>query len=275
VRAFVVPDLHGQTELMLGLLRAAGIATPDGLRTEETAADTVISVGDLINGVMADWSNDEDILKRADGLVDLIVLGNHEHPYYGGLPFSGFSPSPAVRSALYAWELTGRVVHEVVIGDTLITHAGVHAKFRFGTAVEAAAAIEDVWDNYESYATVRMSGPQYTRNRDFGFVKPNGKQYALPMGSLVDGMSEKRGGWLGYGGVLWSDWSEPKNTAFSQVLGHTPVETGPVLIQHLKSEKFTLNLDTGAKGGKSPVGVWLDADGEIIDFVEVPDGESD
>jgi len=271
MRAFIVPDLHGRTDLMLGLLRAAGVATPDGRRAQETERDTVISVGDLINGAMSSWDDDERTLREADGLIDLVVIGNHEHPYYGGVPFSGFSPSPAVRSALNSWERAGKMIRQAVIGDTLVTHAGVHSKFRFETALGAAAAIEDAWDNYERYAAVKLGGVVYTRNRDFTFTKPsNGKQYTLPMASLVDGMPEKRGGWLRYGGVLWSDWSEPKNTSFSQVCGHTPVETGPVLVQHLKSEKFTVNIDTGAKSGKGPVGVWLDGDGEIIDFVETP-----
>jgi hypothetical protein len=272
MRAFVVPDLHGQTELMLALLRAAGVADENGARTEETAGDTVVSVGDLVNASKGTWTEDERILAAADGLVDLVVMGNHEHPYYGGLPFGGFSPTPPVRAALNAWEREGRVAHEVLIGDTLITHAGVHALFNFETAEEAARAIEDVWDNYERYASVKMTSVVYTRNQVFTFEDEKGKPYVLPKASLVDGLPHRRGGWLDYGGHLWSDWSEPKNARFSQVVGHTQVPEGPVLVQYLQSEKFTLNLDTGAKKGNPPVGVWLGADGEVIDFVEVAAG---
>ena len=43
----------------------------------------------------------------------------------------------------------------------------------------------------------------------------------------------------------------------------------------MKSETYTLNLDAGAKSGLKPYGVWLDGDsGDIIDFVEGPDGKA-
>ena len=131
----MLPDLHGRAPAMLALLRAAGVIDADGRRLTE---DLVVQVGDLINGTMMDWDADTEILKKAEGLVDFWVLGNHDAAYdYPHLSFQGFAPSPSVRSGINRWLGSGRLVPAVVVGDTLITHAGVHEDFDFGTARDA------------------------------------------------------------------------------------------------------------------------------------------
>jgi len=271
VRVLVLPDLHGRPDALAALLRAAGVTDDRGARAP--GDDLVVQLGDLINGTMADWDNDERILRDAEGLIDFWCLGNHDAAYdYPHLAFNGFAPTPAVRSGINRWLGSGKLVPAIVIGDTLISHAGVHEQFAFETAKDAADAIEDVWARYHEYAHVRMTGAPHYSDDAFRF-RAHGNEVSLPKALLLDGLPKSRGGWSPLGGILWADWAEPKNTRFSQVVGHTSMADGPVLTQYLQTERFTLNIDAGAKKGLSPYGVWLDSDGGIIDFVEIEEAE--
>jgi hypothetical protein len=57
-----------------------------------------------------------------------------------------------------------------------------------------------------------------------------------------------RGGFAPNGGILWSDWEEPRWLGFSQIHGHS---IGPIDIRRAKdgSGEWALRLDTG--GGKN------------------------
>jgi hypothetical protein len=270
VRYFVLPDLHGQGDSLVGLLRAAGLADELGEPTGREDV-TVISLGDLINGTMPDWDADADILRRAEPLVDVWIAGNHDAVYMLDLhhiAFGGFSPNPAVATAVARWTRSGRVAPCARIGNTLLSHAGVGAAFDFATAADAQLAIERVWAEPLDYIEARMQSSTYVRSRDLTFADGRGGERTVPAGMLLDGITADRGGNKPHGGILWADWSEPKNENFSQVLGHTRNPDGPVLVQRLRAGTFTVNLDTGGGKGNEPVGLWLDEDGEIVDFVD-------
>ena len=259
--------MHGNVPALDALLRAAGVMDEGGERLDGDF--TVVSIGDLVDGRMKTQDQDEAILKRADSLVDFIVMGNHEWPFFGGMHFNHYHPAPPVRSMLNGYAMRGALGVTFRVGDTLLTHAGVAREYDFATAEEAQAAVEDAWNNLDVYSINRMTGYQHLREHSFQFGEGD-RQYDMPKGQLVAGIPYVRQGQDRPGGVLWSDWNEPKNTNFNQVLGHTPVPEGPALTQYMQGETYTLNIDTGAKGGGVVPAVWLDGEtGEIIDFVEV------
>lgn len=268
MRYFVVPDLHGDGDALVSLLRAAGLS--DDLGEPVGREDVmVISVGDLISGTARDWDADEDILRRAEPLVDVWIAGNHDAVYLLGFPhldFNGFSPNPNIAAAVARWAKTGRVAPCARVGGTLISHAGVGRDFDFATAQEAQDAIERVWADPHDYIETRVRSARYVPGRVLTFGSGD-RAREVPAGMLLDGITDSRGGRAPYGGILWADWDEPKNPRFSQVVGHTAIAGGPVLAQRLRDGTFAVNIDTGVGKGGSPVGVWLDGEGEIIDFV--------
>jgi len=271
VRVFVLPDLHGRSAFLTGLLRNAGIVDADGERVLGPDEVTVVSIGDIVDGSRRTVERDREMVRVMDGLVDFLVLGNHEWPFFGGTPFGGFVPDPDVRSALFGMQAQGRLVPAMTVGDTLLTHAGVERPFDFATAEEARDAVQEVFDNQDSLITFRIHSTQFSPVT-FGFER-GGQKWRISQGMLLGGVPSARGGPDQFGGVLWSDWDTPRNANFSQVLGHTPQADGPVLVQRMKSETYTINLDAGAKSKLTPYGVWLDGDGDIIDFVEGPHGK--
>jgi Calcineurin-like phosphoesterase len=256
---FVIPDLHGRPEMLRSLLRSVGLIDAFGQRIDPGIS--VVSIGDLCNGVLKSIDGDEQSLLLAQDWIDLFILGNHEAGYlFPNLGFNGFVSSPPLQSLYRSLHRKGKIVPAVLIGETLLTHAGVQEYYAFKDAVEAYENIMDVWDRYE----------ELRNDWDQKFDFDDGKTQ-IPKALLLDGISAARGGSAPMGGILWSDWrKETKNTNFSQVVGHTPIAIGPVLHTYgIDEDIFHLNIDCGAKSDLSPVGVWLDARGRIVEFVTI------
>ncbi len=123
----------------------------------------------MINGTMMDWDNDERIMREAEELVDWWVMGNHDICYHYNIIFNGFSPNPAVRSGVNRWMGRGKMVPCIAIGDTLLTHAGVHENYNFVHANEAFDAIMDVWENYNQLTYLNADGSSGYSQRDEAF----------------------------------------------------------------------------------------------------------
>jgi hypothetical protein len=262
--AFVFGDMHGRWDCLEALLQEAGILDNHGQRISD---DMVISIGDLINATVMDVNNDEEILRRSEGVVDYWILGNHEACYsYPHLAFNGFSPNPVIKTLYFEWLHKGKLVPAVSIANTLLTHAGVNKVFDFGSAEDAFDAIWDLWINYYEYANPIVGGSTSLSSDLWWGMSPS---------TLLDGIGSIRGGRSQIGGILWDDWSQPKNTRFSQIVGHTPHKEGPVLHRYLGSNVFTLNIDTAAKRGLSPWGVWVNSSGEIEDFVSIKENHEE
>lgn len=266
MRTFVVPDIHGRPDSLEALLLHAGVITEDGTRIRELEFECsgvfepfqVISIGDLLNATLSDVNGDEACLLKSHWF-DKLILGNHESGYvFENMGFNGYYPAPHLRDQYNQYVQSGHVVPSMLVGDTLLTHAGVHAFFEFGTALEAHVMIQDVWANYR----------EYSANWDEKFYFSDNIE--IPKALLLDAVSSKRGGGVPFGGILWADWAEPKNASFSQVMGHTPIKAGPVLTTYYGEDIFHLNIDCGAKKGLTPWGVWLDSDGRIDHVVTVP-----
>src|SRR5262245_16986882 len=98
---FIFGDAHSNWRSIMGLLAQEGIVDA---RWENKIRDnvTVVSIGDLINGVMG--SRDEDLrcLRMVGKVIDLLILGNHESPYFGFTAFNGFFMYPEVQEKIRA-----------------------------------------------------------------------------------------------------------------------------------------------------------------------------
>lgn len=240
-RTFVVGDIHGRIHSLEKLLQRAGVISKKGKRK---TTDRVVSVGDLANAVLQDINGDEECLKVAPEWFDVLLVGNHESGYVvPGMGFGGYYEAPHLKSLYNAYVRDGLVQPAMAIGNTLISHAGVVKEYEFESASEALQEIHTIWDDRNSEPDTGITG-----KRAF----------------LLRGVGRARGGYMSYGGFLWSHWPEPKNSNFNQVVGHTTV--GPDLYTH-KNGKWALNIDSDVRRGQSVTGVWLDDAGQIEEVV--------
>ncbi len=246
MKTFVVPDLHGHPESLRGLLVTAGLIDTDDKKTSLGSETQIVSIGDLFNAVRSDIGGDEETLELVHHF-DVLILGNHEAPYIGLGRFGGYYEHPPLRVAYNGYVRSGLVQPAVLVGETLLTHAGVHEKFAFPTAKDAYDGIMEVWEAY----------PNWDWQDNFHF-KP-----LIPKPLLIEGVGPRRGGSAPFGGILWCDWNEPKNSNFNQVFGHTPMTGGPTWGDLDHPTRFHLNIDCDAKHGSPPCGVWLNEDGSV------------
>ena len=132
-RTLVLPDVHGNYELLVCLLEAAS----------PTKDDRIIQLGDLMNCVFDSEEGDLLCLETAKNVGAEILVGNHEHPLLGGPRFSGYYEHPAVREA-YS-ETT--VLPSATVGPVLITHAGLTTQRTEarGTAEETNHLLRSLW----------------------------------------------------------------------------------------------------------------------------------
>lgn len=257
---FVIPDLHGSRTLAAELLEQEGlIKNPDNpVRLRHDV--TVMQLGDLCNGVAGSINADLYALKLVElGIIDFMLVGNHEHPYFGGPAFSGFHWFAELKSALLKLNDRGkiRVAHE--INGILLTHAGVTIdvdqvdQWKLGSnkARELANGLNYLWDSRD-----------YTH-------------------AMFSAIGARRGGQYRFGGVLWSDWAEEKSHLFPQIFGHTVGDNYRIEYSDINSPNFalqlpqntapvwarTLCLDIGAgKHSSKILGCWINDEG--VNLVE-------
>lgn len=185
---FVIGDTHSHHEMIKLLLQEQGLLNADENRLHPEVK--VVHLGDLINAVEDSYEDDiKSLALVKDGIIDHLILGNHEAPYFGFTAFAGFYPHGEIKNIIYDIN----VKPCMAIGNLLLSHAGVGKIYGedLGSAQEAVQRLYDAF--------------LYNRRAP-----------------ILDGIGWSRGGKEKYGGVLWSDWSEPKCAKFSQLIGHTP-----------------------------------------------------
>lgn len=225
--AFVVPDVHGNLDLLAGLLRQEGILDTDWERVDRETR--VIQLGDLCNCVGSSVIDDNRCLDHATAWFDDYLVGNHEHPYFGGPRFSGFWADIVLGSRLRRL-VTGAAV---AVDGILISHAGLGARWAHAaitTPERAAESLNELWrDN--------------------------------PTARVFSQIGGARGGSAPWGGILWADWMEPKTTAFRQIVGHT-VGQSIRIVEDIAGLGLAYCIDVGGKSGDRLAGAWI-RDGEI------------
>ncbi len=231
---FVVADAHGRHDLVEGLLNQERL-----LRGQRADGTAVVHVGDLINAVASSISDDLECLRRAREWFDVYLVGNHEHPYFGGPRFSGFWRDPEIERALFALESI--IQPTLAYEGVLVSHAGL--------TVEMAGPEEDHsgWETAEAAdEEIRWAWSQRSMRG------------TIPLFAAI-GWS--RGGSSRFGGILWSDWEEPKALAFNQVVGHS---VGREVRWQRRDGKFAVCIDLGASKevNGALAGAWI-RDGEV------------
>lgn len=234
MKTFVVGDVHGKPDLVECLLTDAGVLDVEGNRVPGVRS---IQVGDLANCVADDRDGDLECLDRAASWFDVVLVGNHEHPYFGGPAFSGFRHLPEVAERLRLLELAGVYQPAALVGETLITHAGATPDWGWESAEEAYDAIAAAW-----------------------LESPNALVFSR--------IGQYRGGGHMLGGILWSDIREPKSGEFRQVIGHTPLDELVVSYADGDEQKdswLLRHVDWGGKHFHRLAGIWLDEHGDYIE----------
>ena len=246
MKTFVVPDAHGNRELVLGLLEQEEIVE-DGKRIAGSEVQ-VIQLGDLANCVASSVNDDLDALALVGPVIDFMLIGNHEHPYFGGPAFTGFWPDPMVSRARQRLADYRLIYAAYAVDDILLTHAGLTEDFSYEKELAQAWAgeLNELWDHDPTNIVFSMIG-------------------------------RSRGGWYENGGILWSDWSEPKSGKVRQIVGHTVGENwrafmppnggsptfAMVLPDGDRHKVSRLCLDVGAgKGATRILGAWVN-EGEV------------
>lgn len=257
---FLIPDAHGNWRLVLGLLEQEGLVENGYVDYRRIRKEVlVLQIGDLGNCVRGSINDDLIAMRLVGPIIDQMLVGNHEHPYFGGPPFDGFAYYDELKRAILRLNDLGLIKVAFEVDGILITHAGLTRDADKITnwehenkAAEIATGLNYIWSNH---------------NYNHGMFSAIGRA---------------RGGRFLLGSVLWSDWSEPKTTLFPQIFGHTVDQTwrmsGPVdgspsftLLRPYEDatpvQAMTLCIDIGAgKNSTKIVGCWI-KDG-VVELVE-------
>lgn len=214
---YIVSDVHGNRNALMKALFSAGLFDNHGIKDPRAY---IVQIGDLANCVRTSIEDDLSCLDMVGKEIDLMLVGNHEIPYFDpDNYFSGFRFDSNISQTLWAHYANGHLVPSFVHGDTLVTHAGITlSQLNFGTgttAREVSAKLHEEWTN------------------------KNFKHY------LFSDCGRVRHGRSAVGGVLWCDFNlEFEPTEFPQIIGHTP--------GILRQKGNALCIDTGAKMGGTP-----------------------
>jgi hypothetical protein len=190
VITFVAPDVHGNLDLLAGLLQLAGVLDENLERSHREEIRTV-QLGDLCNCVTSSVVDDQRCLDHVEQWFDVYLVGNHEHPHLGGPAFAGFWRDLVLHHRLRTLHAIGVLQPCLLVDGILLTHAGVTPEWALPTVEETEAYVRRWWRDDPAQAPVFSS-----------------------IGRLRGGLSRT-------GGVLWSDWEEPKAPHLRQIFGHT------------------------------------------------------
>ena len=237
-RTLVFGDVHGHKDRLINLLKQEGVMTEGGERSEMECE--VISLGDLGDFGRRSAANDlycYELVK--DGLIDLVLWGNHDRAVMDNLhEFGGYrKPAPTIRHLMKSLEVNGKMKFAHAIHGYLLTHAGLHAEF------------DDI---------PKPNGLDATDVYDVADYLNQKSQNGI-IDACLNNVGHCRGGNARYGGILWRDFNEPLYGKVPQIFGHSSNET----VQEVS--KGSYDLDTSKHGKVS--GVWL----PDLTFVEATD----
>lgn len=138
----MIPDLHGDHWSAMALLEAAEVPLLPQARVEQGIR--VVQLGDCANCVEESVEEDRSILSLALSWFDVVLVGNHEAPYFGLGKFGGFHYDGEVADMIRMLGLQ-YLLPCYLVGDTLLTHAGVASEWGYKTAQEAFDEITRLW----------------------------------------------------------------------------------------------------------------------------------
>ncbi len=193
-RYFLVPDVHGELDMAAGLLEQEGLLNDEWERVEDD--NTTVQLGDFLNCVVNSLADDNRCLDH-NSWFDVLLVGNHEHPYFGGPAFNGFWKDPVLTHRLRSLDSQRRYKVALDCDGVLVTHAGLasdlYKKYEPATSEQWAGFLNYLWSN-----------PEHKASHE-----------------LLCAIGWDRGGHGREGGVLWSDWKQYKTSKLKQVFGHS------------------------------------------------------
>lgn len=245
MKTLIVPDVHGNLDLLLKFLEATG-ATRDGKREPGW---TIGSVGDLVNmgsyGVpyRGFLSDDLGCLELAETLpFDWICIGNHELWYTHGLQ-AGVWNGMARMDQLHpdVMRVMGRLVRTGVyrvaeaVGEVLVSHAGVT-----GTVWEG-----QYWSGLQGNKAEPLANWLNEK-----FVEMVTRQTDIEEFPVFNWVGRSAGGTDPSGSIFWArpqDFGQAPEMELKQLVGHTPSKKNPEMMN-----ENVLCIDSGGYSHDQP-----------------------
>lgn len=235
-KTVVVGDTHGNHDLLMLVLKAAGAVDEQGQRNSEVKR--LVHIGDLIDG--RNPEGDLQCLQTGEKLFDELLIGNHEAAYMGGTIFAGAEAiDPESQVLLNRLEREGKLVAATHLESWLLVHGGAPSEvLQHLDAKEArgiASALTEKW----------RFGDEITKAQ------------------LFNNVSASRQGIAPYSGILWCDFRElireEEQLEIPQVVGHTPWNSSV-----FSPRGKVLNLDSGGIALRVATAAVIDEKGVTI-----------
>lgn len=251
----VIGDVHGHYDRLFALLEQEGIISHTGARINYDVE--VIQLGDLGHfGKGGSPTGDQMCYGEAyhGDWIDLLLWGNHDRAVVDAQhAFNGYQhPRPEVKHMILALEQRGKLQWAASRHGFLITHAGLHLRFKYNKPSIDKTNPDDVaqWIN--------------------GALTPDDDTERFAVRHAI---SSYRGGGSPAGGILWRHIDESLYSEFPQIFGHSAdrkrqvrycteknhTRNFDVIPEHAKNVSYC--IDIGGKGDfqgdNCLAGIWL------------------
>lgn len=206
----VVTDAHANPHFVT-FLALAGITDEDGNRL---LPNPLVHSGDLMDGNYSRSSTRQDLMIMDIGgaVFDVLLVGNHELPYYSRddrMGFGGMNPDPGLYVGMSGFRRHhgDKIRFAYTDGTYLVTHAGLVESLRVkhGLSNDVTTLTDEINDLGIRYLYKDETHP------------------------VINAIGPLRGGWHETGGIQWADWYDDMigdAPSFHQVVGHTPIRSG-------------------------------------------------
>lgn len=249
-RCLVVGDCHGHVDRLEALLKQEGIISecPDSGIVRRNFDVEVVQLGDL-GHFGATQAKDRSIWTDGPKWLDVILWGNHDRAVVDGRHFFvGYQkPFPETVEAIDAAAKSKKLRLAHAAHGFLLTHAGLHAKYKYNQAPHGDALAIASWLNALNDAD--------SQDKDFLAIR--------------DAISTSRGGRSNYGGILWRDCSESLYKPVRQVFGHSSKDKVRTYQTSKIGDSFC--VDVGQQFNGRLAAIWLPD--ETIVEVKVDENE--
>lgn len=202
-RTLCIGDCHGHLDRLEALLLQEGVIREcaDSGLVRANSDVRVIQLGDLGHLGGDTGARDRAIWTAAPHYVDTILWGNHDRACWDGRHcFSGYAkPFPETFNIIKACVGEGKIRLAAEAHGFLLTHAGLHASYKYNKAPQESSAATAKWLNAHE--------DEDSQDEDFLAIR--------------DAISYTRDGRATNGGILWRDASESLHKPYRQVFGHS------------------------------------------------------
>lgn len=250
---FVIGDVQGQHTLLKRLLRQEGLLDDEGKRLRPEVQ--VISLGDLMHFARypmgTQYINEEDDWEcfklLQDGVIDLMLWGNHDRPMMGHLgnyTFSGFTwPNNQFVLAMKNQRAAGKIKLAEKAGNFLLTHAGLHSNW----AETGITDIQEIVDTLNAYDTWRFDEVEDGQDAN----DPDDPRNIF---NWIEGIGRVRGGFGPHGGILWRDNNDESLWGgVRQIYGHTAYPTPQAQASSIGGDSYCIDVSKADRIGA----IWL------------------